>query len=90
MEEACIQSEGSKLIVIIPLSLSLAVQELQRLQRANQQLREEVRRLEETMAHNMVDCRDMEAALRRVEDEVRHTHTHLCMDTIPLPTHRLT
>lgn len=50
------------------------LQELQQLQRANQQLREEMRRLEETMAYNMVDCRDMEAALRRVEDEVSGTH----------------
>ena len=45
------------------------------MQRANQQLREEVRRLEETMAYNMVDSREMEAALRRVEDEARDTPT---------------
>lgn len=45
------------------------------MQRANHQLREEVRRLEETMAYNMVDCREMEAALRRVEDEASDTPT---------------
>lgn len=43
------------------------------MQRANHQLREEVRRLEETMAYSMVDCREMEAALRRVEDEASDT-----------------
>ena len=56
----------------LPLSLPLSLpQEFRRLQRANHQLEEEVKRLQQTMAHSMVDRRDMEAALHRAEEEVR-------------------
>jgi hypothetical protein len=43
--------------------------EFRRLQRANHQLEEEVKRLQQTMAHSMVDRRDMEAVLHRAEEE---------------------
>ena len=44
---------------------------MQRLQRLNRKLQEEVRRLQDTMGTSMVDRREMEAQLRRVEEEVR-------------------
>ena len=70
------------------------MQELRHLQKTNRQLEEEVKRLQQTMMHSMVDHRDMEAALHRAEEEVRamamdtltdshiHAHAHTLTGTL--------
>lgn len=88
--EAPGEDGGPQLPGIVGIVALLWFQELQQLQRANQQLREEVRRLEETMAYNMVDCREMEAALRRVEEEARETHTNDLQTVLSPSSHRHT